>query len=475
MARWNTCNVLHVGAAARRVWQFDVRSSAIHARREQVSRAGEPLPGKIIRKGWRSVWNPKLNVAWLPPEEVFIRVAQFPRSSPEETRSMVELQLEKLSPIPVTQAVWTMHILPGSAAPRPAEAESTSKVEDLQTVVVVIVARTVVEQFLGQLEGQGYQADRLELPLVDQLQATSITEDGAWIYPETQGLGNTALVAWWYGGVLQNVDLLLLSTGPDRAASVKDQLMQMAWAGELEGWLTAPPRWHLVADGTAAAEWSAALQAGLDQRIEVVTPLPASELAARTAWRAAQADTQTNLLPPEFAARYRRQFEDRLWMRALGWGVAAYMVGLLIYFIAVFFVSYQTNAAEDQVKLQGPTYTNAIELKAQYGILKDRNELQFAALDCYEAVAESQPENVTLESLNFSGGRKLSLSGTAAAGQQTPVTDFGEKLGKHVLTEPPNQGQALFKPTTDVPTISVLPNGSIRWGYNLELKRGEKR
>src|SRR5262249_58909414 len=130
---------------------------------------------------WTSLWQPKLNVAWLPPEEVFIRVAQFPQSTPEETRAMVELQLEKLSPIPVTQAVWTMHILPGSSGSRTPQAEG-AKLENLQTVVVVIVARNVVEQFLGQLEGQGYQADRLELPLIDQLEATPVAEDGAWIY-----------------------------------------------------------------------------------------------------------------------------------------------------------------------------------------------------------------------------------------------------------------------------------------------------
>jgi hypothetical protein len=473
MARWNSCNVLHVGAAARRVWQFDARSAGFNLKREQVSRAGEPLPSKLIGKGWTSLWQPKLNVAWLPPEEVFIRVAQFPLSTPEETRAMVELQLEKLSPIPVTQAVWTMHILPGSSAPRHPQAEG-AKTENLQTVVVVLVARSVVEQFLGQLEGQGYQADRLELPLIDQLEATPVSEDGAWIYPETQGGNHTALVAWWYGGVLHTVDLLTLSAGPDRAQSLKDHLMQMAWAGELGGWLTAPPRWHLVADDATAAEWLAPLREGLEQTIEVVPPLSGPELAARTAKRATLAGAETNLLPPEFAARYKRQFEDRLWMRGLLWLVAAYVAGVMAYFIAVSFVSYQTTAAENRVAQQGLSYTNSIEIKAQYKILKDRNELQFAALDCWQAVAEAAPENVTLDAMNFSAGRKLALNGTAIGKETTPVTDFGERLRKHVLTEPPNQGQLLFKQNADIPTYNFLNNGTIRWNYNLELARTEK-
>ena len=56
---------------------------------------------------------------------------------------MVELQLEKLSPIPVTQVVWSVHPLP------------PSRTATLQTVIVMIVERKVVEEFLGQLEGQG--------------------------------------------------------------------------------------------------------------------------------------------------------------------------------------------------------------------------------------------------------------------------------------------------------------------------------
>src|SRR5947199_2227791 len=110
--RWHSCNVLYVGADARRLWQFDARSQQFNLRGEQTARNGESLPGNLVGKSWGSLFQAKLNVAWLPPENVFLRVAQFPASSPDETRAMVELQLEKLSPIPVTQALWTMHVLP---------------------------------------------------------------------------------------------------------------------------------------------------------------------------------------------------------------------------------------------------------------------------------------------------------------------------------------------------------------------------
>src|SRR5262249_37161738 len=195
-------------------------------------------------------------------------------------------QLEKLSPMPVTQVVWSIHVLPHAE-------------ESLQTIIVMIVARDVVEEFLGKLEGQGYLADRLELPLLDQLQATSITEDGAWIYPQPRSGQNSALVAWWYGGVLQNLDLVTLPTSP-QSPSLKEQLLQMAWAGEMDGWLKSQPHWHLVADVTSAAQWEPALREALEQPLAVAPPLPGAELAALTARRAAHSDPRASLLPLEY-------------------------------------------------------------------------------------------------------------------------------------------------------------------------------
>jgi len=70
----------------------------------------------------------------------------------------------------------------------------------MQTVIVTIAARAQVETFLGQLEGQGYLADRLELPILDQLRATPMEGDGVWIYPGQGSDRASCLIAWWYGG-----------------------------------------------------------------------------------------------------------------------------------------------------------------------------------------------------------------------------------------------------------------------------------
>ncbi len=450
------CNVLQSSPEARQLWHFDARGGGFVLGRQQTSRAGEPLPTGLIGKSWGTLFQRKLNVAWLPPEHVFLRVTQIPLSNFTETLSMVELQLEKLSPMPVAQVVWSLDVLPNAKG-------------NMQTVVVMIAARNAVEEFLGRLEGQGYLADRLELPLLDQLQAIPATEDGAWIYPQAAGGQNTALVAWWYGGVLQNLDFLNLPPA-NRPESLKEQLMQMSWAGELEGWLTAPPGWHMVAEAADAVEWEPALRAGLEQPVELITPLPASELASRTARRAAQADPRANLLPLEFSTRYQQQFVDRLWMRGLLAIGGVYLLGVAIYGIALGVLSYRTGAVEEQVNSYSMSYSNAVQLKARYQILKDRQELKFAALECWNYVAKLMPTELTLDSLNFAEGKKLTLVGTVPGDQTTLVNDFETAMRKSKDTN----GLPFFDPLTgDHFTMHGIPGGGATWNFSLELKRAE--
>jgi hypothetical protein len=453
----HACNVLRVGEDTRQLWQFGAHGGNFVLSREQLTPPGETIPQALVAKDWRTLYRRNLNIAWLPPEHVFLRVIQLPRSDLNETLSMVELQMEKLSPMPVNQVVWSIQVMPHPKG-------------NLQTVIVMIVARNVVEEFLGRLEDQGYLADRLELPLLDQLQATPVHEDGAWIYPEAAGGKNNALVAWWYGGVLQNLDLVALPA-TNRAASVKEQLLQMAWAGEMEGWLTAPPRWHLVGNGTTGTDWEPALREGLEQQIETVAPLAPPELAARTASRAAQAEPLTNLLPAEFTTRYQQQFYDRLWMRGLGALAAVYIVGVAIYLIALAFASYRTSSVEAQVESLGSTYTNAMQLKARYQILKDRQELKFAALDCWNTTAKLLPDGPSLDSFNFSDGHKLVLSGTSPGDQIQQLLQFEGAMRK-ALT--PDGSQLMFDPEKgDSLSTRTIGGSTVSWNFSLELKRTE--
>jgi hypothetical protein len=461
MARLHSCNVLHTGADGRRLWQFHAQGNFDLAR-EHATPDGAELPAGLAQKSWGALWQPRLNVAWLPADSVFFRVVHLPPSNSfAETFAMVELQLEKISPIPVGQVVWSVHPLP----------QQSGLPNDLQTLIVVLVERKLVEDFLGQLEGTGYLADRLELPALDQLAVANVTENGAWIYPGLSGSHNTALVAWWYNGKLQNLNTLTLPTTGDRAVALKEQLSQMAWAGELEGWLTSLPYWTLVADDDAVAEWESPLRRGLDAPMQLVKPLKPVELAGRTAKRATQADAKSNLIPPDYATRYRNQYVDRLWIRGLLAVGALYLLGVVIYFSAVGVQEFRVSGLEAKVVAMGPTYTNAIQLRERYQVLKTRQELKFAALDCWKVTAELLPESAQLDGFSFSDGRKLALNGTAPADSVNSVIEFYGAMRKAVLNGQPmfdaNKGQELSTRTGPGGTV-------VNWNFALELKRTER-
>src|ERR1700690_786751 len=68
MARWHSCNILQIASDANRLWQFDAKGGSFALNRELRAALDEPLPSRLITKSWSSLWQPQLNVAWLPLE-----------------------------------------------------------------------------------------------------------------------------------------------------------------------------------------------------------------------------------------------------------------------------------------------------------------------------------------------------------------------------------------------------------------------
>jgi hypothetical protein len=468
MARWNSCNILHVAPDAKRLWQFDAKGGGFALNREQRVPHTETLPDKGVAKNWSSLWQPKLNIAWLPAEAVFLRVIELPASNVAETLSMVELQLEKLSPLPVAQIVWTMHILGTHTAPPKGDVPP----ENLQTVVVVIAERSVVEEFLGKLERDGYLADRLETPLLDQFEAVVATRSAAavdaWLFPLSLGGQSAALVACWSGGVLRNLSFVTLPATGDRTKALQEQLAHVAWSGELEGWLTAAPHWHLAADPAQAAEWENALRASLNETVSVVAPPAPVELAARTAKRAAAAG-KSSLLPEEFTTRYHQQFVDRLWLRGLLYAGVAYAIACVIYFCATSVLGYRTRGVETQVAALGGSYTNSLQLQAVYNVLRERSQLKYAALDAWQWVAQELPPGIALQQFSFANGQAVALSGTAPRDMINTLFDFNMAFKKKKVND-----QFVFDQNKgDTVNPREVPPNNVSWNLSVELLRTE--
>ncbi len=442
--------MLRVGDDYRQVWQFATANGEVTLNAQARLAVTTTLPAKLVAKDWRALWQKKLNIAWLPVEQVFLRVIQVPQCDFTELLSMVELQLEKLSPLPVNEIVWSVESAPGASS-------------DLQTVIVIIVERSLVEDFLGKLEGDGYQADRLELPLLHQLLTTEVSGDGAWVFLNPSAAKTTCLVAWWFGGALKNLNLLNLPAGEAGAEALADQLTKIAWAGELEGWLANRPQWHLVADDATERAWVPVLTRWAGECVEVHVLPTSQSLAEWTAQRAARGETKVNLLPADYVARYRQQYIDRLWMRGLAAVTLLYLAFVLGYFAALEILKYRKSSVERQTAALSGTYTNALQLKTKVRVLQEQVALRFAALDCWKIASEKLPTELTLTSFNFSRDR-VALRGNAPADQRAKITEYNTAMSKATLS-----GAPLFSEVKPA-TVLNAPNQMVNWSFDCELR-----
>ena len=466
--RFHSCNVLDSSPVERHLWHFTVERNDVKLQKEAGVPATAPLPPKLVARDWSELVQPKLNIAWLPADQVFLRVVQLPVVDRGELMSMLEFQLEKISPIPVPQILWSAEVLPSSA-------------EKMQTAIVCIVSRDVVESFIGKVEQQNYQPDRLEIPQINQILSDGVREDGAWIYPGTGPDSDICTVAWWFGGTLHGLHVVRLPQPPPpvegtippnvdelRAAFLQEHLLQVAWAGELEGWLVMPVKWHIVADDETAARWIPFLSRLSDEPIDRQSALDRKGLAHFSARRATRDEAGVNLLPVEFAARYRQQFVDRLWMRGLGAVVALYLVGVMVYMVTLQVRGMQASRLSSEVAGLANTYTNVLRLRERVQVLQEQLNLKYAALNCFKITAELLPADFNLVNLQFGGGNRLALTGNAPTGQEQQVIDFNDAMRGATI-----ENQRLFRDVTP-PTFPSRAGQALNWNFECRLNISDR-
>jgi hypothetical protein len=116
------------------------------------------------------------------------------------------------------------------------------------------------------------------------------------------------------------------------------------------------------------------------------------------------------------------------------------------------------------------SYTNAIRERELYQVLKVRQDLKFAALDCWKAVSERLPQDAQLDSMSFQDGRRLALNGTVPLDKVTEVLMFSSELRKARVN-----GEPLFesKGGDSFNNRSIPPGNVAGWSFSLDLKRVE--
>jgi hypothetical protein len=141
----------------------------------------------------------------------------------------------------------------------------------------------------------------------------------------------------------------------------------------------------------------------------------------------------------------------------------------MIYFCATGLVGIQTRKSEQQAADVSGDYTNAMELQAQYNVLKERQNLKYAALDCWKTVAEKLPPAISLNRFSFADGQKLSLSGTASSDQINTLFDFNSAMQKAEL-----DGHPMFASGGEPVSPHTAANNVTTWSFSLELQQAEE-
>ncbi len=443
--KWSSCNLLEPATEGSRLCQFSVSSKKVKLSGDLRVADLIELPAKAVGKDWSDLLRRKLNIATLPPEKVFLRVVELPECEPDELLPMVEFQIEDLSPLPMAQAVWSAEAVPGSTG-----------TEGNQTVLVMIAERGVVEDRLDELEAANYLADRVEVPLLRELVPSEPREDGAHIQLVQGADSVLALVSWWFDGRLRDVNSFNL---PDTAAS-RDELVEkinsVALAGEVAGWMPDEPACHLAKRGDVAADWNTAL-AKCFGRIREVEPMSEVDLATAAVEFTART-TAPGLMLEDYSARNRQRFQDGLWMQGIKGAVALMLMGLCIFFAYGSWLQGNLDDLNQQVKVQGLQYTNALSLKAKMQTLKKQEALKTAALNAWSEVAIGLPGELKFTQLMFSSdrtlegntSRKLRIVGTADDGKETFIDDYNLVLARMEVKG--REGQKLFSSVSPGPS-----------------------
>ena len=421
---WKSCNLLEPTAAGRRLWQFSASSKSVRLSAEMNVPEGESPAAKVVAKPWTDMFSRKMNIATLPPEKVFLRVVDLPACEPGELLPMLEFQVEELSPLPMTQAVWSAEPVPG-----PTNEAGT------QTVLVMVTSRDAVEERLVDLEAEGFLADRVEAPLLRELLANEPKEDGAHIQL-VQGADTVlALVSWWFGGRLHDVNSFNLPDHEESRDALVEKLNRVAWAGEVAGWMPSEVSCRLAMRGEVAADWKQALAKCFGDRIQEVEPMSDVDLATATAEYATRSDAP-GLMLDDFATRYRQRFQDGLWMEGIKGAVAMLLLGLVAYFGYANWLQSNLDDKKAQARIEGREYTNALASKARVDTLEQRKALKFAAVEAWYKVTLQLPPELKFTQLSFSSdqesdgktSRKLRIRGTADSGAQKLVFNYQEAL-----------------------------------------------
>ena len=420
LKKWNDCNVIQLETASRKLWHFSVSDKQTNLKSSLSLEQAESIPSKQVEKTWKQLLSPRLNIAWIPSEHIFLRVINLPKAEEEETEEltqMLEFQLEKLSPAPVSQIIWTFDTVP---CPDPTQ----------QTVILIIVQRNAINHLLTDLEDSGFYADKLIFPWVNSLANQVENENTITLRTELNEENDQVrvLFTWHDQGWLRNISLLSFPHSDQGAELLKEQLNKTAWTGELEGWVRGPAQVKWIGGEQFPSSWHQVIRDWSGKEPVHLPGIAKDDEALASVDYTTKRLNSANLMPEDVRTKYRQQYIDGMWMSSLGGVLLAYIFGVLIYFVALEWLQSKDIELQNLTRSRATTYTNAMELQAKVQVLQEQLDLKFSALDSLKVISEHMPVGMTLTSFNFSQGKILTLRGEIPTAESSKVADYNEKL-----------------------------------------------
>ena len=230
LQKWNDCNLIQFRESEARLWHFAVSEKQVTQKSQLTHSESTPLPQTQVEQAWRQFFKKRLNLSWIPSEHLYLRVIDMPACEDrEETRQMLEFQLEKISPVPVHQIVWSFQNLP---CPDPEQ----------QSLLLVLAERSAVDGVLSQLESIGYQTDQITFSGLQGLVGFESPSDCVRISWEPRDEHSAdCLISWHIDGWTKDAGLVHVPMDERGAQALVNHLNNAAWSGELEGWLKQAP------------------------------------------------------------------------------------------------------------------------------------------------------------------------------------------------------------------------------------------
>jgi len=403
-------------------WRSYRRGQSAVVAQGTVASLADPLPEDVAGKRSGSV-----TIA-LPASQIVMRIMHFPVLAPEELAGAVALQVDKFSPFPVEQMVFSYEVL--------------AQQGDETAVLIAIAQRSSVASWGDGLRRGGSDVARVDSAALGLWQA--LLAGGALASERRESLllvdADEVVLLIHDGGKLLTISGLGQPgdlSDPTVCEDLAEEVSRILMETDAEQGPGMQPCLVLAAidEGSLGA-----LQVALQQRVdaEVCVGLGgafpdgvAGVLQRGTA--AGITPPPLNLIPPEWV----RDSESQLFRKQLIYaGCALLGLWFLLLAVGLGYMAWQRSRLRylREAEQQWLAPANAVRsMRLQANLVDRYRDRRHSALECLREISSIQPEGVDLISFTYRKGDGIELVGEADSGEL--VLAFNQRLNESELFE----------------------------------------